>query len=204
MTSTRVHVPAALVTLRAYRPAPARVELAYRPLAGRVARTAIILGIFWGAIPFLIQVPPYLPWALGALAAGAFLGHREWHGRWHVHSFAGICPRCGHPLSMGVDHSIDLPHTLTCFHCHFEPQLEVSFDEDEDEHLADDSDADLHHCDARCVGRWELRWLADAPFMVCDSCHAGSPATRPVRRAAARENLRGDILAQLTREGRIL
>src|SRR5687768_107891 len=158
-------VPRAQVTLRAYRPAPARIELSYRPLPGRLLRTVLSLVCFWGAIPLLIWVPPHYPWAVGSFIAGLFLAHRAWTGRYRVYSFAGICPRCGHPISLGVDHAISLPHTLTCFHCHFEPRLEVRFDAPRPE-----SSPLPQHRTADCVGLWEVRWLADDPFVICDRC----------------------------------
>ncbi|HET8655421.1 MAG TPA: hypothetical protein VFL93_07880 [Longimicrobiaceae bacterium] len=200
MKRVEVQTPPALVTLRAYQSAPARVELVYRAAPGRLLRTVLTLAVFWGSIPFLLWVPPYYPWALGAFVAGLVLAYQEWHGRYRVYSFAGICPRCGHPLSLGVDRTISLPHTLTCYWCHFEPRLEVSFGTEPDGPKVEGGSP--AHCTPECVGRWELRWLADEPFMVCDRCHAGTPATARTRRAAAAENERADVLSRLTREGR--
>src|SRR5690348_17478589 len=127
MSRTVEQAPIALVTLRAHQPAPARVELVYQPASRRALRVLVCLTVFWGALPFLIWLPPHYPWVVASFATGLFLAHRQWVGRYRVHSFAGICPRCGAPLSMGLDHTISLPHTLTCFHCHFEPRLEVHF-----------------------------------------------------------------------------
>ena len=93
-----------------------------------------------------------------------------------------------------MDHIISLPHTLTCFHCHFEPRLEVRFEEADEvrpEHQAPE-----------CTGRWEVRWLADDAFVVCSECHAGCRATVEARRAADAENERASLLDRLTREGR--
>ena len=190
-------IPQAQVTLRAYQPAPARIELSYRPLPGRLLRTILSIACFWGAIPFLIWVPPHYPWVFGAFVAGLFLAHRSWTGRYRVYSFAGICPRCGHPISLGVDHAISLPHTLTCYHCHFEPRLEVRFDPARPE----GSPLPVHRT-ADCVGMWEVRWLADDPFVICNRCLAGSPATPAARVAADAENDRATLLARLAREGR--
>ena len=190
--------PVAQVTLRAYRPAPARVELDHRPLAGRLIRTALSLLLFWGALPLLVWVPPHYPWVLLSFSMGLYLAHRSWTGRYRVLSFAGICPRCGHPVSLGPERAISLPHTLTCFHCHFEPRLEVRFGREPAPRGA------LEHQNPECAGTWELRWLADEPFMVCTRCLAGRPATPAARAAAAAENDRAALLARLTREGGIL
>ena len=190
-------IPQAQVTLRAYQPAPARIELSYRPLPGRLLRTALSLLGFWGAIPLVIWVPPHYPWVVASFVAGLFLAHRAWTGRYRVYSFAGICPRCGHPISLGVDHAISLPHTLTCYHCHFEPRLEVRFDP------ARPQGSPLpQHRTADCVGMWEVRWLADDPFVICNRCLAGSPATPAARVAADAENDRATLLARLAREGK--
>jgi hypothetical protein len=185
------------VTLRAYQPAPARIELSYRALPGRLLRTLLSLVLCWGAIPLLIWVPPHYPWVIGAFIAGAYLAHRAWTGRYRVYSFAGICPRCSHPLSLGVDRAISLPHTLTCYNCHFEPSLEVRFEPE-----TPPPPAPLEHRSPECIGIWEPRWLADEPFMLCDRCLAGFPATAETRIRAEAENERAAMLASLTREGK--
>jgi hypothetical protein len=195
--SEQREAPLALVTLRAYRPAPAHIDLVYQPATGRLLRTLARLLVCWAPIPLLLWVPPVYPWVALAFGAGIYLAHRAWTGRYLVHSFAGICPRCGHALSLGVDHAIDLPHTLTCFHCHFEPQLEVDFSAP-----AVTRSTAPSHCEPHCTGLWELRWLADEPFVVCNQCHAGCRATEAARRVADEENERALLLTRLTREGR--
>ena len=196
MAQRRSGVPLAHVTLRAHQPAPARIELSYQPLPRRLLRTALSILVFWGAIPFLIWLPPHYPWVVLSFCAGIYLAYREWNGRYRVYSFAGICPRCGRAVSLGLDRAISLPHTLTCFHCHFEPRLEVRFEpatpiaEGLPEHQWDD-----------CRGMWETRWLADERFVICNRCHAGAAATPAARMAADAENERATLLARLTREG---
>lgn len=195
---TRTEAPPAQVTLRAYLPAPARVELVYRPASYRLARTVLALAGLWGAIPLLIWVPPHYPWVVGAFLGGLYLAYREWHGRYLVRTFAAICPRCGHPLSLGADHTISLPHALTCYHCHFEPLLEVTF-AGPGEHAPEEPAVEHHH--PECVGRWGSRWLADEAFLVCDRCNAHARATPAARARAEEENRRGAILARLADEG---
>ena len=190
-------VPEALVTLRAHRSAPAHVELAYRPLPGRVARAAAALICCWGPIPLIAWIPPHYPWVLLAVVAGIYLSRRSFTGRYRVSYFAGICPRCGQPISLGLDRCISLPHTLTCYHCHFEPRLEVRFDPARPE-----GSPLPQHRTADCVGMWEVRWLADDPFVICNRCLAGSPATPAARVAADAENDRATLLARLAREGK--
>lgn len=198
MSRSTSRAPVARVTLRAHQPAPARVEMVYKPLLGRALRLLLSLGVFWGAIPLLIWIPPHYPWVAASFVTGFYLAYRQWTGRFLIRAFAGICPRCGHPVSLGVDHCISLPHTLTCYHCHFEPSLEVDFAVDEES--ADC--AELQHREPGCVGTWEPRWLADEAYMVCSRCHAGRLATPGARAAAEAENQRAEILLQLTREGK--
>lgn len=197
--------PLAQVTLRAYCPAPARVELVYLPLPGRLLRAALCVGVFWGIIPLLIWVPPHYPWVVAAFITGLYLAYRQWTGRYQVGAFAGLCPRCGGALSLGIDHTIDLPHTLTCFHCHFEPQLEVRFGAltAADAREAAGPPRPAHHS-PECVGRWRERWLADEAFVVCERCLAHAPATADARRAADAENQRAELLERLAGEGRMM
>lgn len=193
-------VAEALVTLRAHRPAPAHVELIRRPLPGRLVRTLLCLVCCWGALPFVIWIPPHYPWGLLALIGGAYLAQQQWRGRYRVGYFAGLCPRCGSAVSLGVDRCISLPHTLTCFSCHFEPRLEVRFrDESVPEGVADSGP---EHREPECPGCWEERWLADEPLLVCSHCRASCASTQEAREVAREENDRGALLEQLTREGR--
>ncbi|MQA89449.1 MAG: hypothetical protein GEU90_04330 [Gemmatimonas sp.] len=188
--------PSACLTLRAHHPAPARVELVYRPASRRLARTLFWIVACWGSIPLLLWVPPHYPWVAGAFVAGAYLAYRDWTGRYSVHSFAGICPRCGSPLSLGLDRKIDLPHTLTCFSCHFEPRLEVSFAGEGEGQVVR-----LEHQVPECVGLWKKRWLADSAFLYCEECHGGLPWSDVAKEQAEAENERAEILARLTDEG---
>jgi len=192
--------PPAQLTLRAHRPAPARVELVYNPPAVRAIRTILWISLGWGAALFLFWIPPHYPWITAAMSSGLYLAYRSWTGRYRVHSFAGICPRCGSQLSMGADRTIDLPHAVTCFVCHFEPLLEVTFSTLEEGIRV----STLEHQDLDCVGRWSTRWLADEPFLYCASCHAGAPATAAAREVAEREEETNELLARLTDEGELL
>ena len=147
----------------------------------------------------VVWIPPHYPWVLLAVIGGGYLAHRQWRGRYRVSYFAGLCPRCGQAVSLGVDRCISLPHTLTCFSCHFEPRLEVRF---VDDHSEPEEGSMPEHRDANCVGCWEVRWLADEPLLVCSRCRASCPSTAEAREAAREENDRAALLEQLTREGR--
>jgi hypothetical protein len=172
----------------------------YKPVLGRLWRTVAWLCVCWGSIPWLLWIPPHYPWVVAALLGGTYLAYRSWTGRYAVRSFAGICPRCGSPLSLGTDRTIDLPHTLTCYNCHFEPRLEVRFADSPESRVI----YVLEHQSATCVGLWEVRWLADAEFLYCGGCHAGVPASPALRRQAEGENDVARLLSRLTDEGRPL
>ena len=187
----------ACVTLRAHPPAPARIELVRRPLAVRLSRALAVLLCCWGLLPLVVWVPPHYPWALLFFAGGAWLAWRQWAGRYRVSYFAGLCPRCGAPVSMGVDRYISLPHLLTCYRCHFEPLLEVRFVA-----TAAPVPPRPEHRVPSCVGRWERRWLADRGVLVCSHCGGSCAATEASLAAASEENECAALLEQLTREGR--
>lgn len=199
--STPPLAPSALITLRAHPPAPARVEVEYQPRLLRALRAAACLLLFWGPIPLLVFVPPHYPWVIVAFAAGAYLGHRFWAGRYVVRSFSGSCPRCGRPLELRAGERIDLPHALTCFGCHHEPVLEVETPPDEARHAAAPA---LAHRGAHCAGSWGHDPGAVRPFLICRGCGARHPATPEAQRVADRENEMGRLLARLTREGETL
>jgi hypothetical protein len=201
MRWTATQAPPAQTTLRAYPPAPARVELAYLPLPGRLTRTLLSLAVFWGVVPYVVWIPPHYPWPAACLVAGAYLAHRFWTGRYRVRSFLGVCPRCGRHLRIDAGALIDLPHTLTCFGCHFEPRLEVDLSPAP---AAVPKEPPLRHFEGDCAGTWSERWYWDDPYVACSGCGARHPATPAARRAADEENLRGALLQRLADEGRFL
>lgn len=189
--------PSALLVLPAHAPAPARVELVYVAASWRISRALLSAVFFWGIIPLVMWVPPHYPWVLACIAAGTWLPWYFWTGRYRVRAFAGACPRCEEELSLTPGTRIDLPHALTCFHCHFEPRLEMVL-------APADGPGTVAHRSGECVGVWRLHWLADERFLVCDGCRAHYPATPEATRAAREENERGALLRRLTGEGNIL
>ena len=188
--------PFALLSLPGHAPAPARVELVRVPLLRRAGLTVASGVFFWGLAVLLLVLPPHYPYFLGAMAFGVYFPHRFWTGRYRVRAFAGICPHCERSLSLPPGRRIDMPQTVPCYACHWEPLLEVAFE--------GPPPLGVRHRSGECVGRWELRWLADARFVVCDTCRAHHPATEEAWRQAEEENDRGTLLARLTYEGTIL
>lgn len=188
--------PFARLSLPGHVPAPARVELVRVPLFRRAGLALVFGAFFWGVAFLLLVLPPHYPYFLGAMAFGVYFPHRFWTGRYRVRAFAGTCPHCERGLVLSPGSRIDLPQTVPCYACHWEPVLEVA--------LEAPPAPWVRHRTPECVGRWELRWLADERFVVCDACRAHSPATDEARRQAEEENARGVLLARLTYEGTIL
>lgn len=90
--------------------------------AGRAAAT-FTLFVALGAIAFFI--PPHVPWAVLALAAGGMLAFRQGRSEYAVRSLTGTCPRCGNELSVAEGEGVRFPLKLTCYQCHHEPVLTI-------------------------------------------------------------------------------
>lgn len=196
--NTRTEAPPVQMVLRAYPPAPARVGLVYQPVPGRALKTVVSLVFFWGIAPWTFWLPPHYPFPVLCVCAGAYLAHLFWTGRYRVRWFLGVCPRCGRQLRLSLGERISLPHTVTCFACHFEPVLEVAQPEDKP------AREPLRHAVPDCTGTWVDAWMWDDRFLACDACGARRPATPELRRHADAENERGALLRQLADEGRFL
>lgn len=195
-------VPPVHLILRAYPPSPARVGLTYVPLPVRIVAVALSLGVFWGAAPWLVWVPPHYPWPVLSFCTGGWLAWR-WSRRYRVRYFAGSCPRCGRELRLPRGAAINLPHSLTCFGCHFEPQLET-YTEAGEERIAADEHRGIRHWMPDCTGTWSEESLWKQPYLCCSGCGARHHVTEALRTAAEAENERGRLLEQLTDEGRFL
>ncbi len=113
------------IRLRGYATTAADLELTYRSPKTRLTSAALALLGCWALAPVVFFIPPHIPWAIGAVGAGAYLAYRRWTGEYIVHSFASLCPNCGQPLSMKADQLVELPHLVPCFNCHHEPRLEL-------------------------------------------------------------------------------
>lgn len=192
--------PHALLRLRAHHPAPVRVELEFLSVPRRFALAFGSWALCWGALPFAIWLPPHYPWVAILFLVGIYLPYRFWNGKYRVHHFAGGCPRCGHPLSLDHGSKIDLPHTLTCFHCHFEPALVVL--QGSGEWARARGRIRIAHRASQCGGSWAERWWHDETWVICDACGARHPATGEARQMAEAENECGRLLRWLADDGR--
>ncbi len=103
----------------------AHLQLAVYPGWARIGRT---LGFFFGwiastALTLIFTLDPFV--ASLPFTVGAWLVYRSWRGRYRVHEFRGACPRCDQQLAVPPGSKIDLPCSLVCYGCHFEPELIV-------------------------------------------------------------------------------
>jgi hypothetical protein len=117
--------PAARLVLAGHAPTPARVQVRPRPRKQRMTRALTLLVVFWALVPLVFFIPPHLPWALGAFAAGIYFALRSLRGEYVVDALSGACPRCGEPLEVAPGTLVKLPYTVTCYGCHHEPALQV-------------------------------------------------------------------------------
>ena len=197
-----VESPQVHLVLRAHPPTPARLGVVYQPYPWRALKAVLSITLFWGVCPYVVWIPPHYPWPVLSFCIGAYLAHRFYRGRYVVKWFAGECPRCGRHLRLPAGARIDLPHTLTCFACHFEPSLEPYTLAEEEAIAADGSG--IRHVLADCAGTWreERRW--DQQWVTCTACGARHHATPALLSAARDENERGRLLEALASEGRFL
>lgn len=117
--------PPARLSLGGHDPAPARVEVVFRPSSLRLRRAALSLGAFWVLIPIVFFIPPHLPWVLIAFGLGVYFAYSNWSGTHEVRSFEAGCPRCGKGLEIKPGSRIRPPHKLVCYACHHQPRLEL-------------------------------------------------------------------------------
>jgi hypothetical protein len=91
-----------------------------------MVRALTLLLVFWALVPLVFFIPPHLPWALGAFAAGIYFALRSLRGEYVVEAFSGSCPRCGQPLAIAPGTLVKVPYTVTCYNCHHEPALQLA------------------------------------------------------------------------------
>jgi hypothetical protein len=62
----------------------------------------------------------------------------------------------------------------------------------------------LHHNHPDCTGEWGVRPWGGAQYWICNSCCAVGHRSVATNDGAILENLHGQVLARLTKEGREL
>lgn len=115
----------AQLALFGHAPTPVRLDLESRSFQWRLRRTLTALGTALLVAPVVFILPPHVPWALAALAAGAFIARRRWTERFTIRSLEGECPRCGAAIMATEGERLRVPHTLSCEGCNHECTLEV-------------------------------------------------------------------------------
>lgn len=124
--SKRLIESPATLRLAGHEPTTGRAELVFWPRSARMTRAALFLLGFWILVPIVALIPPHLPWALGAFAAGIYFAWSSWTGTYEVRTLEGTCPRCGNALTVKPGARIRLPHRMTCYNCHHHPELDLA------------------------------------------------------------------------------
>jgi hypothetical protein len=117
--------PPARIHLFGHPSKPAHLEVAVYPGWARLARTIgfLLAWIVGSTLTLVFTFDPFV--ASFPFTIGGWLVYRSWRGRYRVHAFRGACPRCDQQLAVPPGSKIDLPYSLVCYQCHFEPELAV-------------------------------------------------------------------------------
>lgn len=196
MRSPTPEAPPVHLVLRAHRPAPARVGLAYQSPTRRALLTGSVLLAAVAAAGRSAALPTGNVLPALALAAGLWAALHLWRSEYRVVAFVGRCPACGEQLRLRLGTRIRLPFPLACDGCGAECQLR--------RRPCSPPPDTLRHFLPDCPGEWRSEWLWDEGHLVCTGCGARHGATLHLQRLAALENEQGDLLARLTEEGRYL
>lgn len=115
----------ARITLFGHPSKPAHLEVVAYPRWARFARTTgfFVLWIVATALALVLTFGPFV--ASFPFLIWAWLVYRSWRGKYQVKAFRGDCPRCNQDIIVRTGSKIDLPYSLVCYRCHFEPELTV-------------------------------------------------------------------------------
>lgn len=125
MADSTPYRPPARITLFGVPATDADVEVLRRGRSWRLTRALVSIGVAWALIPVVALLPPHVPWAAFAFAAGIYLAVRRWTERYTLRSLVGRCPECGARQTLGSPARLRFPHPLTCEACGRELLLEV-------------------------------------------------------------------------------
>jgi hypothetical protein len=123
--------PPARLHLFGFASTPVELEVLYRPRQQRMTSALVALTGFWLLMPLVFFVPPHLPWALGAFAAGIYFGVANWRGVYVVRSMAARCPKCAEPMALAAGTRFKPPKAMTCDACKFTSELDVEAPEEQ-------------------------------------------------------------------------
>ena len=115
----------AVVHLRGHTATPAYLEVTRFPVLAWIGRIILhILG--WLASTWTTLVLTFDPFVASfPFVIGMGLVYRTARGRYQVHAFQGVCPRCSGELQLKPGSKIPLPYPVVCYGCHHEPELRV-------------------------------------------------------------------------------
>lgn len=114
----------ARAVLFGFDPSPVALEVLPRTRQWRLVGAARALAVSLVVAPVVAVVPPHAPWAIGALAAGAYFARRRWT---ETHTLAGVdgaCPKCGNEFQAKATR-LRRPHPLECEKCHHVSELRI-------------------------------------------------------------------------------
>jgi hypothetical protein len=102
---------------------PVHLEIERYPTWAWILRVTLrVIGwIVITALTLIITFDPFI--ASFPFVIGIGLIYSSIRGRYLVRSFNGNCPACAKALALAPGSKINLPHELTCFGCHFAPEL---------------------------------------------------------------------------------
>ena len=106
-------------------PTPATLTVEPRPRSERILRAWMSLfgmGLL-GTILFI--VPPHAEPVLFTWIAGIYWFRKHLSAEFEVVEFKGICPNCHHPLEVKAGTTLKFPHSVVCFGCKSEADLEL-------------------------------------------------------------------------------
>lgn len=192
--------PQVHLVIPAVAPAPAQLFVAHRSAACRMARAGGALAAAAVAAALVAVAWPGSPWAGLVMAAGLPAAVRLWRGCRYVCSFMGLCPACGRALRLPLGTAAELPLRVCCRGCGARPELRIR----PVKPSSPERTQALRHLRPDCTGAWRSEWLWDECTLACAGCGARQAGTAALRRAAAEENLHGDLMERLAEEGRFL
>lgn len=114
----------ARAVLFGFDPSPVALEVLPRTRRWRLVGAARAFAVSLVVAPVVAVVPPHAPWAIGALAAGAYFARRRWTETHTLAAVEGVCPKCGASFDTKPSR-LRRPHPLECEQCHHVSELRI-------------------------------------------------------------------------------
>lgn len=119
----RSETSGALIRLRGHGTAAAELRATRYPRGAWLARI-FLFAMAWIVGTVLTLVLTFDPFVASfPFVLGIGLVYHGIRGRYRVEAFRGRCPRCKGELRIRPGSKISLPHPMTCYECHHEPEL---------------------------------------------------------------------------------